>query len=777
MPLALLVGPRTRARSRGCSIATWSSSTASPCSSCRTGRTSIAWSATCSRAGRRSSAAGSGPSTTSSAASHGVGREPRARRRRRAADAPAPPRARRREPERARRVGALRRLRRLAPRRGRRARVGLRRPGRGRTASSRSLYAAYRDELDRLELWDRERVRGARPRGSPSELGAWDGEPVFAYGFEDLTGAEWELLEALAGRAEVTVSLPYEPGRPAFASLARTAEDLPASPAGRVEELPPAYAEIAHPALAHLERALFAEGGTPAPPPLDGAVRFLEGAGARGALELVADELLALIRDGHAAGARSASSAPASSGCAAPLETVLGRSASRMRSRARSGSGQTPFGQALLAAAPFAWQSAEPRRPLRLPPLAVLGPPARVRRLPRGPAPRPGRPHPTRRRACRARCAASRCRRSARCGRRPRQPRPSASSPGRCSAGPTGSTRRRRGRRSRLDLRAHEAVRRLLEELDGWSGLGGELARGRRPRGARAAAGPAAARRARPGACAVLDLLRARTRRFDVVFVLGLEEGSLPRRADASPFLDDDARRALDERAARGCSARTRSRASATSSTPPARGRRGGSTSSARRRPTRARPRQASPFWDEVRGALRPRGGAPLGDPAAAALGADLAARRGADRAGAAARARRARRRRRAAARALAAARTAGNGGSSAPARPSRRPTRLTHRRARGACVPATASTSPSSRRSPTAPRSGSSSGSSRPARSTREVDARLRARSRTRAAQVLRGPRRRRSAPSASSGAHSRTRSASCGSASTRRSAASAWS
>src|SRR5213076_302085 len=54
-----------------------------------------------------------------------------------------------------------------------------------------------------------------------------------------------------------------------------------------------------------------------------------------------------------------------------------------------------------------------------------------------------------------------------------------------------------------------------------------------------------------PGRVAVVDLLRARTRRFDVVFVLGLEEGSLPRRGAASPFLDDDVRRALDERGAR----------------------------------------------------------------------------------------------------------------------------------------------------------------------------------------------------------------------------------
>ena len=39
---------------------------------------------------------------------------------------------------------------------------------------------------------------------------------------------------------------------------------------------------------------------------------------------------------------------------------------------------------------------------------------------------------------------------------------------------------------------------------------------------------------------AVLDLARARTRRFDAVFVIGLEQGTLPRRAPTSPFFDDE---------------------------------------------------------------------------------------------------------------------------------------------------------------------------------------------------------------------------------------------
>src|SRR3954470_17826966 len=121
------------------------------------------------------------------------------------------------------------------------------------------LYAEYRAELDRLGLWDRDLQRRAAAERVSGELGAWDGRPVFAYGFEDLTGAQWALLEALAGRAEVTVSLPYEPGRPTFASLRRTADDLARRADGRIEQLPPAYAALAPEALAYLERALFAE--------------------------------------------------------------------------------------------------------------------------------------------------------------------------------------------------------------------------------------------------------------------------------------------------------------------------------------------------------------------------------------------------------------------------------------------------------------------------------------------------------------------------------------
>ena len=100
------------------------------------------------------------------------------------------------------------------------------------------LHAAYRAELDSCGLWDRDGLRRRAVERLRTELEAWNGRPVFAYGFEDLTGAEWGLLETLAGRTEVTVSLPYEPARAAFASLERTIEDLAALADGRIDELP-----------------------------------------------------------------------------------------------------------------------------------------------------------------------------------------------------------------------------------------------------------------------------------------------------------------------------------------------------------------------------------------------------------------------------------------------------------------------------------------------------------------------------------------------------------
>ncbi len=410
------------------------------------------------------------------------------------------------------------------------------------------LYAAYRAELERLGLIDRELLQRIAVARLQSDLGAWHGEPVFAYGFEDLTSAQWALLEALAARAEVTVSLPYEPGRPGFASLRRTAEDLSQLAGARIEELPARMGETAHPALAHLERALFSD-TPPAPEPIDGAVRFFEGAGARGALELVGEELLALLRSGTKP-ERIGIVLPSVDRWRAPLETALGTLGVPYAVDGEVRLAQTPLGQALTSMLRFAWLGGT-RRDLftflrspfsglerravdfvegRLRGRAIQTPERVVEeseKLRGGPLPCLAELRDADDPVAAVRQLASRMLRSAY-----------------GLDGPPVSES------SRLDLRAYESVTRLLAELDRWRSLGEDLSRDD-------VAGALERQTLRPtrgdeeGRVAVVDLLRARTRRFDVVFVLGLEEGSLPRRGSSSPFLDDDTRRTLDERGAR----------------------------------------------------------------------------------------------------------------------------------------------------------------------------------------------------------------------------------
>jgi ATP-dependent helicase/DNAse subunit B len=407
-----------------------------------------------------------------------------------------------------------------------------------------ALHAAYRAELDGLGLWDRDVLRRRAAERLERDFDAWHGEPVFAYGFEDLTGAEWALLEALAGRADVHVSLPYEPGRVAFASLRRTAESLAGLADGRTEELAPRFAEYAAPALAHLERSLFdglRSAGSPVA--IDGAVRFFEGAGARGTLELVGEEVLALLRGGTPP-EQIALVCPTLDRWRAPLETVLATLGIPHAVESRVRLGATPFGHALLSVLRYAWLGggrkdlyAYLRSPYsglgrgavdfvegRLRGRAVHSPErveAETERLREAPI-----PALRDLRAAEAPLAGVRA-----------LVRTMLRAAYGLDAPPAGET-------SRHDLRTYDAALRLLDELAGWERLVGEMT----PDDVVAALERTEVRlasAAEAGRVAVLDLMRARTRRFEIVFVLGLEEGSLPRREPGSPFLDDDRRREL----------------------------------------------------------------------------------------------------------------------------------------------------------------------------------------------------------------------------------------
>jgi ATP-dependent helicase/nuclease subunit B len=461
------------------------------------------------------------------------------------------------------------------------------------------LYAAYREELDRLGLWDRELERRHAAERAEGDLSAWEPRPVFAYGFEDLTGAEWALLEALSARADVTVSLPYEPGRDAFASLTRTAEDLARLAAGRIEELP-ASTEARTPVLAHLERFLFWDEAPERTPELDGSIRFLEGAGIRGTLELVADEILTLLREGTPAD-EIAIVCPSLERWRAPLDTAFATLGVPYSLEGRLRLGQTPFGQALLSLLRYAWLDGERRELfsfLRSPYSGItrahadflegrlrgrgVVEPARVeeeiQKLRGQPL-----PHLEAVRSAQDPLAAVRD-----------LARAMARAAHGLEAPPIHEA-------ARLDLRAHEAAAKLVKELAGWHDLGGEASR-EEVVALLADAPVRLGAAAEAGRVAVLDLLRSRTRRWEVVFVVGLEEGRLPRRSQGSPFLDEERKAELEGASRSGRLLRT---------DPVSRDRYLFYTACTR--PTRrlylvreaasddGAPREPSPFWDEAR--------------------------------------------------------------------------------------------------------------------------------------------------------------------------------
>ena len=465
------------------------------------------------------------------------------------------------------------------------------------------LYGAYREQLDRLGVWDRELERRHAAERAAGDLGAWEPRPVFAYGFEDLTGAEWALLEALAARAEVTVSLPYEPGRDAFASLTRTADDLTRLAEGRIEELP-ASSEARSPVLAHLERALFRAEAAPGPE-LDGSLRFLEGAGIRGTLELVADEILALLRDGTSAD-EIAIVCPSLDRWRAPLDTAFTTLGVPYALEGRLRLGQTPFGQALLSLLRYAWLDGR-RRDLfaflrspysGLPRYHVDFLEGRLRgrgvtepdRVEEEVAKLRGQPLPHLDAVRGAADPLAAIRELARA---------MVSAAHRLDAPPTHES-------ARLDLRAHEAASKLVAELEGWRDLGGEATR-EEVVSLLADASVRLGATGEAGRVAVLDLLRARTRRFEVVFVVGLDEGRLPRRSQGSPFLDEEQKAELERSSRAGRLLRT---------DPVSRDRYLFYTACTR--PTRrlylvreaasddGAPREPSPFWDETRGLFAP---------------------------------------------------------------------------------------------------------------------------------------------------------------------------
>ncbi len=170
-----------------------------------------------------------------------------------------------------------------------------------------AIYLGYARELQALGRVDSELYVWRALDALRLAPGQWGEDPVFFYGFDDLHPLQRDAVETLARvvGVQVTVSLTYEAGRAALGARAEVVEELrPLSE--RVLELPALdtyYDDASRAALHHLERTLFEPSPglvDPCPRRVDPghAIRLLEAGGARAEAELVAAEVLELLRAG-----------------------------------------------------------------------------------------------------------------------------------------------------------------------------------------------------------------------------------------------------------------------------------------------------------------------------------------------------------------------------------------------------------------------------------------------------------------------------------------------
>ncbi|MGA2009043.1 MAG: PD-(D/E)XK nuclease family protein [Solirubrobacteraceae bacterium] len=411
------------------------------------------------------------------------------------------------------------------------------------------IYGEYVRALDRLGRVDRELFAWRALDALRASPGRWGRDPVFFYGFDDLTALERDAVETLARvvGVDVTVSLTYEPGREALIARAEAVEALRPL-AERVLELPAQaehYAPGARAALHHLERWLFASG---APRVASGAaIELLEAGGERAEAELVAERVCALLRAGvpgdeiavvHRSRRRSA----------ALLARVFSQYGVPLSAGQEVSLGHTALGRAVLGAARCAWLGADARAEDLL---DFLRAPGRLER----PEIADGLEADVRRGGLRT-AAQARAQLGWELGElyalaAAAEPA-AATEPAaalcalarRLFAAPHRARAPQLTAAEEVDARALATLARAVAELDE---LAPALPRPSPPELIELLARLPVAVAGAPGPGEVLlaEPLEVRARRFRVVFVCGLQEGEFPAPARPEPFLSDERRREL----------------------------------------------------------------------------------------------------------------------------------------------------------------------------------------------------------------------------------------
>jgi ATP-dependent helicase/DNAse subunit B len=163
-----------------------------------------------------------------------------------------------------------------------------------------AIYGGYHEGLAAAGLLDAEALAWRSLDALRAEPVRWEHTPLFVYGFDDFDALQLDALDTIANHchADVTVSLPWEPGRAAFKAVAPIHGEL-LSRRATEKLLPPLddhYAAESRAALHHVERSLFGEGGDRVE--AGGAIALHSAAGRRAEVELAGARVLELLRAG-----------------------------------------------------------------------------------------------------------------------------------------------------------------------------------------------------------------------------------------------------------------------------------------------------------------------------------------------------------------------------------------------------------------------------------------------------------------------------------------------
>jgi RecB family exonuclease len=155
-------------------------------------------------------------------------------------------------------------------------------------------YEAARERSGRLDAAGIAREAIGLLRADP---GPWAGRPVYLYGLDDLTPAQFDLVEALAAGTEVTVAVPFEPQNEALAArgqlLGQLRERLGSVAEETILDADPGNTES--PQLYALARRFGFPELAPEPLPERSDLTFLRSAGSRAEAEAIAAEVSRLV--------------------------------------------------------------------------------------------------------------------------------------------------------------------------------------------------------------------------------------------------------------------------------------------------------------------------------------------------------------------------------------------------------------------------------------------------------------------------------------------------